>query len=70
MSNNGVLKPCPFCGNNAKPRRHTIGMFKRTTFHYVECVVCRVRTHVEYDIETAANVWNNRWNRRATDGNP
>ena len=58
------LKPCPFCGNNAKPRRFTSGMFKQTTVHYVECVVCRVRTSVELDIETAADVWN----RRAEDG--
>lgn len=54
------LKPCPFCGNNAKPRRFTSGIFKRITVHYVECVVCRVKTSVELDIETAVDVWNRR----------
>ena len=60
MSNE--LKPCPFCGNNAKPRRFTIGIFKRTTVHYVECVMCRVRTSVELNIKVAAEVWNRRAN--------
>jgi Lar family restriction alleviation protein len=54
------LKPCPFCGNNAKPRRFVSGVLKRTTVHYVECVVCRIRTPVELEIDVAVEAWNRR----------
>lgn len=59
------LRPCPFCGNNAKPRRFHSGIIKSTTVHYIECVVCRIRTPVELDIEMAIEAWN----RRVSDGN-
>jgi hypothetical protein len=54
------LMPCPCCGNNAKPRQIPFGILKSRTVHYVECVVCRLRTPVELDIETAAETWNRR----------
>lgn len=54
------LMPCPCCGNNAKPRQFRSGILKSRTVHYVECVVCRLRTPVELDIETAAETWNRR----------
>lgn len=54
------LMPCPCCGNNAKPRLFRSGILKSRTVHYVECVVCRLRTPVELDIETAAETWNRR----------
>lgn len=54
------LKPCPFCGNNAKPRRFCSGILNRKVGHYVECVVCRIRTSIELDIARAAEVWNRR----------
>lgn len=59
------LKPCPFCGNNAKPRRFRSGILKYKAVHYVECAVCRIRTSVELDIDTAIEAWN----RRADDDN-
>lgn len=57
---NMELMPCPCCGNNAKPRQFRSGILKSRTVHYVECVVCRLRTPVELDIETAAETWNRR----------
>lgn len=54
------LMPCPCCGNNAKPRQFRSGILKSRTVHYVECVVCQLRTPVELDIETAAETWNRR----------
>lgn len=59
------LKPCPFCGNNAKARRFESGIFKRTKVWYIECVVCGNQTKVQLELEHAAD----KWNRRDRDGN-
>ena len=58
------LKPCPFCGNNAKPRIFSIGIFKRTKVWYIECCVCGNQTRVQLELERAIGAWN----RRAEDG--
>lgn len=59
------LKPCPFCGNNAKARVFTSGCLKKIKVWYIECCVCRIRTSVEHDLDRAIEAWN----RRAKDGN-
>ena len=48
------LKPCPFCGSNAKPMRVGAGRI-------VKCEGCGVSTSFMADDPTAA------WNRRAID---
>ena len=54
------LKPCPFCGNNAKLKQFTSGCLKKTKVFYVECYVCRNQTKVELDKEQAIEAWNRR----------
>ena len=61
------LKPCPFCGGNAKTREFlsiTGLTLKQKKVYYVECVVCRIRTMVELGADVAIEAWN----RRAEDG--
>ena len=58
------LKPCPFCGGNAKNVKLRNIAVKIKEAYYVECAVCRVRTMVELDIDTAIEAWN----RRAENG--
>lgn len=37
------LKPCPFCGGDAKFRRRKVGAYLE---HYVKCRTCNCRTGV------------------------
>lgn len=54
------LKPCPFCGGKAKAIKFLRITLKQKDTYYVECAVCRVRTMVELDIDTAIETWNRR----------
>ena len=54
------LKPCPFCGGNAKHVKLRNIAVKNKEVFYVECAVCRVRTMVELDSDTAIEAWNRR----------
>ena len=55
------LKPCPFCGGEAKMRRFASGrIFNRITVYFAECCVCRCKTSVELDTKTAEEAWNRR----------
>ena len=58
------LKPCPFCGGEAKIRTVTIGTFKKRKFFYVKCCVCGNCTSVDREPEIVEEAWN----RRAEDG--
>lgn len=56
------LKPCPFCGHNAKMttienrRPRTVGL----TGFFIKCSVCRATTGVEFVKEDAIEAWNRR----------
>ena len=51
------LKPCPFCGGEAK-----LGWYR--DFYYIRCKNCGIRTLVEFTMRRAIEAWN----RRAEDG--
>lgn len=63
------LKPCPFCGGNAKLVDHTFWNDTTKSFSYksygVMCRHCGVQGFQFYETEEEAI---NAWNRRATDG--
>ena len=58
------LKPCPFCGGEAKIKLFKSGIFKRITVYYAECAVCGNQTKVQFETEQAIEAWN----RRAQNG--
>lgn len=68
------LKPCPFCGGNAKIIKHSF-YNTRTKRHSdytysVECLKCGSQTYSFYENEQqATGAWNNRLNWRADNGN-
>ena len=57
MSNDEKLKPCPFCGGEA---RYTV--FSSLGYHHVECIKCDVVMDYSHSFAEAVD----RWNRRAT----
>lgn len=65
---NTELKPCPFCGGDAKLRDTTYG--NNISAYVVRCgnVDCDVRPTTSYFRVRKDAI--ERWNRRATDGNP
>ena len=54
------LKPCPFCGGEAKVDKYTSGKFKKLTAFYIECRVCKIRTPLELEKGKAIEAWNRR----------
>ena len=60
------LKPCPFCGGDAKLKEFCmrIRMFKQKKYYYAECSLCGVRTSAKSDAEESIEAWN----RRTKDG--
>lgn len=56
------LKPCPFCGNNAKIVKSRNIAAKTKEVYYVQCVGCEVRTPIKVEINTTVEAWNRRCN--------
>lgn len=54
------LKPCPFCGGEAKIKTIENGLLRKTTFFYIRCTVCGNNTAVQYEKAEAINAWNRR----------
>ena len=56
------LKPCPFCGGEAKVFKHkkTMASFGTLFSHEVECAYCFCRTGLYPSEEKAVNAWNRR----------
>ena len=62
------LKPCPFCGGEAKYKTLPGRKFpfrKLDQFSYVRCELCNATSRVAYTVEDARIAWN----RRAEDVN-
>lgn len=51
------LKPCPFCGGDAEMWQ---GKHQGLDTFYVSCLGCGARTDLEYAVEFAADLWNER----------
>lgn len=48
------LKPCPFCGGEAK-------LYKAKSWEiFVECTSCHTDSAIFYDVEKAIEAWNRR----------
>jgi Lar family restriction alleviation protein len=65
--NNHELKPCPFCGGEAKIRT-SVSCYK--SYAWGECVKCKASTKSIYDIDNDGSfVFKaiEAWNRRATE---
>lgn len=61
------LKPCPFCGREAKVVSHSFECrddFREETYG-VKCTYCGIQTNQFYVSEEMAE---SAWNRRVTDG--
>jgi len=56
------LKPCPFCGGEAKVHFEKTGI--GNTIYTAECCTCRIQTPFGGSKERVADLWN----RRATHG--
>lgn len=50
------LKPCPFCGGEAKLQE----VPQASEIYFVECDDCKIRTLLKYDREEAIADWNAR----------
>ena len=60
--NNTELKPCPFCGSDAKVLHYedlTID-FASMYKHYVICLKCKANTDLKASVEDAIEAWNRR----------
>lgn len=55
-ANEMVLKPCPFCGGEAKLGYSTAG----EGWWGVHCIQCRVTSYAHHDKNIAINLWNRR----------
>jgi Lar family restriction alleviation protein len=70
LRSEGLLKPCPFCGGQARLKMH----YKVKNSWYVQCNDCGVRT--PYSTQAAYEPWTRArdypvklWNGRVEDGN-
>ena len=54
------LKPCPFCGGEAKMMTGKFG-FENEQRYMVECPVCHVNRGLVFSEEEAAELWNQRF---------
>ena len=55
------LKPCPFCGGEARTRDLSIKIPYDGIAHFVECCQCDVRSGISFDGEQGAiETWNTR----------
>ena len=52
------LKPCPFCGGEAYYWTHKYA--NGTTYHFVGCLECAVRTANMTEKQDAVDCWNRR----------
>ena len=57
--NSNELKPCPFCGGEAKLEQHKIMGFN-VIIHYVRCCLCGCSTAEYVEKSTATTMWNSR----------
>lgn len=54
------LKPCPFCGGEAKFKSFKSRGIFGTVAYYVECSVCKIRTELRLDMTEPVEAWNRR----------
>lgn len=54
----GELKPCPFCGGEAKVKFEKDGKWR---WFYVQCRSCGVKTEHLWSQKAAVNAWNDRY---------
>jgi Lar family restriction alleviation protein len=64
-----ILKPCPFCGGEAKPIKHSFWDERTQSFsdktYSIVCCVCSASTYPFYRTEEEAV---DAWNRRTDNG--
>ena len=68
MKVNLVLKPCPFCGGEARTRKfktYDPDAHCRIFKYYVECADCHVYTYWRESVKEAEELWNRRAGERA-----
>ena len=61
-----VLKPCPFCGGNARLIPFKSVFMYNGSGAYVSCALCEARTKLAVSKDKAIE----EWNRRVNDGRP
>ena len=54
------LKPCPFCGGEARYIDATTAIPYDREIYFVECKECRSNSDMYYSLENAIKAWNTR----------